>query len=129
VAINSLGTKMFVLDYNSDAIYEYVFGTAFDLSTVTYNSVSFSVSGQDTNPNGIYFNSNGTRMFMVGQGNDLVYQYTLSTGFDLSTVTYDNVSFDVSTEDTSPSGIYFNPSGTRMFMVGLSTDSVYQYNL
>ena len=68
---------------------------------------SFDVSTQDTQPRGIAFNNDGTKMFIVGdQGND-INSYTLSTGFDLSTRTFDDINgdgsgFDFSAQDTTP---------------------------
>jgi hypothetical protein len=130
IFFNSVGTKMFMVGANpSDSVHQYTLGTGFDLSTASYDSVSFDVSSQDIGPRGIFFNSTGTKMFMVGANNDRIYQYTLSTGFDLSTASYDSVSFDVSSQDTFPTGIFFNSSGTKMFMLGRSSDSVYEYNL
>lgn len=103
-------------------------GWAVDLSNVTYDSVSFSVSSQDGTPTDIIFNDDGTKMYLVGFNSDSVHQYSLSTGFDLSTASYDSVSFSVSSQDTLPAGITFNGDGTKIYMVGISTDSVYQYS-
>jgi hypothetical protein len=119
---------MFMVGANSDSVYQYSLTTGFDLSTASYDSVSFSVSAQDTNPYGIAFNSDGTKMFIVGNTNDSVYQYSLTTGFDLSTASYDSVSFSVSAQDATPSDIAFNSDGTKMFMVGITNGSVYQYS-
>jgi hypothetical protein len=129
VYFNPAGTRMFMLGRGSDSVHQYSLSTGFDLSTATYNSVSFSVSTEDTAPWGIFFNSTGTRMFMSGTGTDSIYQYSLGTGFDLNTALYDNISFDVSSEDNGPLDIYFDPSGTKMFMLGVINDSVFQYNL
>jgi DNA-binding beta-propeller fold protein YncE len=38
----------------------------------------FSVGGQETNPTGTAISSDGTKMYVIGAGNDTVYQY--STG-------------------------------------------------
>ena len=59
------------------------------------NGTGFDVSAQDTQPRGITFNNDGTKMFIVGdQGND-INSYTLSVGFDLtSTVTFDDINGD-----------------------------------
>lgn len=129
IYFNSAGTKMFVLGISSNTVYQYTLGTGFDLSTASYDSVSFDISGQDTGPTGIYFNSAGTRMFIVGLIGDSVYQYTLSSGFDLSTASYDSVSLNVFGQDGTPTGIFFNPGGTKMFLVGQSSNSLYEYNL
>jgi DNA-binding beta-propeller fold protein YncE len=129
IAFNTDGTKMFILGDTNRSVFQYTLSTGFDLSTASYDSVSFSVSGQDTDPHGIAFNTNGTKMFMVGSTSDTVHQYTLSTGFNLSTASYDSVSFSIAGQDTDPTGIAFNTDGTKMFMVGESSDTVHQYTL
>ena len=50
-------------------------------------------------------------------------------GWDLSTASYDSVSLDVSSEDATPTDVAFKPDGTKMYFVGISSDSVYQYSL
>lgn len=125
---NTTGTKMFVVGGNNDTVFEYDLSTAFDVSTAAYNSVSFSVSLQESNPNGIAFNNDGTKMYIVGQTGDDVNEYTLTTGFDLSTASYSQ-NFSVATQLTSPQGIAFNNDGTSMFVVGWGNDAVFQYDL
>jgi len=44
---------------------------------VTYDNVSFSVSSQEGNPQGLAFNSDGTKLFIVGKDNDSLYQYSV----------------------------------------------------
>ena len=129
IAFNPDGTKMYIVGNASDSVYQYSLSTAFDLSTASYDSVSFSANGQDTSPAGITFNTDGTKMYIVGWSNDSVYQYSLSTAFDLSTASYDSVSFSTASQDASPSSIAFNPDGTKMYIVGYASDSVYQYTL
>jgi hypothetical protein len=128
-SFNSDGTKLFMLGNVNDTVFQYSLSTAFDLSTISYDSVSFSISSQDSLPLGIGFNSDGTKMFIVGNTNDSVFQYSLSTGFDLSTASYDSVSFSVTSQDTSPSTIAFNSGGTKMFIGGGASETIYQYNL
>jgi sugar lactone lactonase YvrE len=130
IAFNNDGTKMFISgSLDSDTVYQYSLSTAFDLSTASYNSVSFSFAGQDTRPNSIAFNNDGTKLFMAGTVNDSIYQYSLSTAFDVSTISYDSVSFSVAAQDGDPQCIAFNNDGTKLFMLGGSTDSIYQYSL
>jgi DNA-binding beta-propeller fold protein YncE len=109
-------------------VYQYSLSTAFDLSTASYDSVSFSVASQEASPTSVVFNSDGTKMYIVGYGSDTVHQYTLSTAFDLSTSSYDSVSFSVASQETSPEDITFNSDGTKMYIVGQSSDTIYQYS-
>ena len=129
IAFNADGTKMYVPGSTTDSVFEYTLSTAFDLSTASYNSVSFNPSTQDNNPSSVAFNTDGTKMYVAGYGSDGVYQYSLSTGFDLSTASYDNVSFSVASQDTFPRDISFNTDGTKMFMQGIASNSVHQYSL
>ena len=128
IAFNNDGSKLYMLGYANKTVFQYTLSTPFDLSTASYDNVSFSVAAQDTRPHGIAFNSDGSKMYMVGDINETVYQYTLSTPFDLATASYDSVSFDVSAQDTNPYSIAFNSDGSKMYMVGAASDSVYQYS-
>ena len=125
VTFNVDGTKMFVVGNDGDDINEYALTTGFDVSTASY-SQNFSVAAQETTPVGVAFNSDGTKMFVLGQVGDDVNEYTLSTGFDLSTASYSQ-NFSVSSQDTAPSGIAFSSDGTKMYIVGDSNNSIFQY--
>ena len=128
LVFNSNGTKMFVIDFVSDSVYQYSLSAAFDLSTASYDSLSFSVATQETSPTSIAFNPDGTKMFVAGTVNDSVYQYGLSTGFDISTASYDSVSFSVNSQDGEPRSIAFKSDGSKMYVVGSINDTIYQYS-
>ena len=122
------GTKMYIVGAGA-SVYQYTLSSGFDLSTASYDSVSFSVTSQDTSPRGIAFNLTGEKMFIIGQGSDAIYQYTLSIAWDVSSASYDSASFSVSAQDTTPQDLFFNLDGSKFFMVGDTTDTVYQYSL
>ena len=116
LAFNNDGTKMFVVGYTDDEVLEYNLSPGFDVSTATFVD-GFSVRSEDLIPSGLAFNNDGTKMFVVGQQDDDVNEYTLSTGFDVSTASFVDV-FDVSNEESSPLDLKFNHNGTRMFVTG-----------
>ena len=74
----------------------------YSLSSASYDSVSFSVAAQDTNANGFIFNATGTKLYVVGRTNRSIFQYSLSTAYDISTASYDSVSFSVAAQETNP---------------------------
>jgi len=125
VAFSSDGTKMFVVGSAGDAVYEYTLGTAFDVSTGLFVD-SFSVAEQDTSPLGLAFSSDGAKMFVVGSIGDAVYEYILTTGFDVSTASFVD-SFSVAAQD-DPTDVAFSSDGEKMFILG-SGDAVYEYTL
>jgi len=129
VAFNSDGTKMFVVGLNGEAVYEYTLSSAFDLSSTVTPVGSFSVSAQDTDPKGVAFNPDGTKMFVVGDSADSIHEYTLSTAFDLSSTVTPVGSFSVSAQDTSPTGVAFSADGTAMFVAGKTGNDINEYML
>ncbi len=123
------GTKMWYLSANLSDVFQYSLSTAYDVSTASYDSVSFSVTAQDATPQEIYFKTDGTKFYVVGDTNNTVFQYALTTAWDLSTASYESKSFSVATQETAPKGIEFKPDGTKMFIVGASGDDVNRYSL
>ena len=123
------GTKFFVFGRSNNTVFQYSMSTAWDVSTGSYDSKSFSASTQDTSITGGYFNDDGTKMFIIGNTNDTIFQYTLSTAWDVSTASYDSVSFDVTTQTTTNvQGITFNENGEKLFVFDSGGTEVYQYS-
>ena len=128
IKFNNDGTKMFVVGDNSNAIREYHLTTGFDISTASYDSL-FSVNSQDTNPRGLAFNNDGTKMFVAGWKNQRVFEYHLTTGFDISTASYDS-NLSISSNASGSKGLAFNSDGTKMFVnAANSSDEVVEYTL
>ena len=128
IKFNNDGTKMFVVGDNSNAIREYHLTTGFDISTASYDSL-FSVASQDTNPRGLAFNNDGTKMFVAGWKNQRVFEYHLTTGFDISTASYDS-NLSISSNAGGSNGLAFNSDGTKMFVnAANSSDEVVEYTL
>ena len=67
-------------------------------------------------------------MFLTGYNGKDVNEYTLSTGFDVSTASFVD-SFSVSSEESAPTGLAFNDDGTKMFVSGKTGDDVNEYTL
>ena len=104
-------------------------GTAGTLNYVGYENKSFDVGSQDTNPQGVRFKSDGTKMYVAGNTGDDVGQYSLSTAWDVSTASFDSVSLSVSSEDTTPNGLAFSSDGTKLYITGNANNKVFQYDL
>lgn len=129
ITFNNDGTRMYITGFDIEKVLQYNLNTPFDLSTASLTNKSFNVSSQFNSPEEIVFNNTGTRMYMIGAGNNFVYQYNLTTGFDVSTASFVGDSFNVSSEDGNTRGLALSTDGTRMFLLGNQTDTAYQYNL
>jgi DNA-binding beta-propeller fold protein YncE len=123
------GTKMYIMGYNEAKVFQYSLSTAWDITTATYTGKYKSVDSQELLPRSVAFNPDGTKMYIVGNANDTVYQYTLSVAWDISTATYAERSKYVEDEDTLPFGLSFKSDGTKMYIMGYLSKKVYQYSL
>ncbi len=109
------------LDYKSPA--------SGDLSTAKFNSIALSVAIEDTNPYDMIFNGDGTVLYVLGKADGDINQYDLSTAYDVSTAVFSAIALSVVSEDISPRSILFNGDGSRLFVLGLTTNAIFQYNL
>jgi hypothetical protein len=86
----------------------------------------FDFSSEDNKSVGVAFIPDGSAMYMVGNNTAKIYQYVLSTAFDVTTASLTS-SFDVSSQDGVPAGITFNPDGSAMFIPGAGASTAFQY--
>ena len=127
--IDSTGTKVFVTSTASDHIGYYTLSTAWDISTISSRVASRSTTGEgEANPQFIFLKPDGTELYYGGTDTDSVFQLGLSPAFDLSTASHD-ATFSVASQETLPFALFFNSSGTRMFVTGNGNKTFYQYNL
>ena len=115
---NNDGTKMYIT--NQERIEQY------SLSTASYDSINVVVATGDF-PTDTKFNSDGTKLFIIGTVTDSVHQYSLSTAYDLSTISYDSISFSVSGTISNPRSLNFNNDGSKMYISDLTGGVIYQY--
>ena len=122
------GSKMYVLGNAGNDVNEYDLSTSWNISTASYLQ-NFSVSSQETTPTGIFFKPDGSKMYVIGSaGSKYVNEYDLSTAWDISTASYLQ-NFSVSSQDTAPSGIFFKPDGSKMYVAGDAGNDVNEYDL
>jgi sugar lactone lactonase YvrE len=122
------GTAMYVVGASNDRVNQYSLSTPWNVSTASF--VNFiSVSAQDSSSQDVFFKPDGLTMYVVGDTNNTIFQYTLSSAWGITTATYASKSFSVATQDVTPFGIWFKPDGLIMYVVGATNDSIFQYTL
>jgi hypothetical protein len=92
------------------------------LSESSYTSTFLNVGIADTVPQGMFFDPTGTKLFVIGQANDKVYQYNLSSPYNLTTAGL-AASCPVGGE-ANPTAIFFKPDGTEFFYTGSTGDNI-----
>lgn len=128
--ISDDGLNFYIVGQTDARVYQYSLSSPWNIETGGYANKSFSVSSQDSAPGDIIFGKSGHKFYMVGSfSGEKVYQYTLTTPWDISTASYDSISLDVTAEGTNPADAKFKYDGTICYVLVTSTNTIYQYTL
>lgn len=120
------GTKFYVCGITNDDVNEFSVSTAWDVTSTVTELNEFYVGTYENTPYDIAFNSDGTKMFILGIGGDDITEYSLSTGYDTTTASYSSTT---NVSITDPMGFDFSPDGTKLVVLGNSADTLYYYTL
>ncbi|MAI03253.1 MAG: hypothetical protein CMQ75_01825 [Gammaproteobacteria bacterium] len=121
------GSKMFVTGVGNSNVHEYFLTTGFDVSTASFTQ-TLVTSTVDNDNFGLDFKPDGTKMWITGNQNDKIYEYNLSTGFDISTATF-NQDLYLGAIDIEPFGIEWSTDGQRLFIVGTRGNGVDEFRV
>lgn len=98
----------------ASTIEEFDLSERWNVDTMVTNQ-TLDVDAKDNDIRGVIFKPDGLEMYFVGAENDMIYQYTLSTAWDISSATYTREK----AAGTDPASIYFREDGKQVF-VGFS---------
>ena len=125
---NNDGTSLYVLDWLNDDISEYTLTTPYDPSTGTFSSTVLNFSAQEPQGLGMRYNDDGSRLYLTGF-NSTVYQYNMSTNYDISTATFNSVALNGAAQISQVSGLLYNADGTAMYLLDRNIRDVEAYTL
>jgi sugar lactone lactonase YvrE len=129
VAFSGDGTKCYIIGYTNNTIYQYALSTAWDISTGSYASKSMSAAAQDSSCLSVRMSADGTKAYVLGNVNDTIYQYTLSTPWDISTGSYASKSMSAAAQESTCNGLAFAADGSIVYVIGNTNKTIYQYTL
>ena len=131
MAFNSDGTKLFLTSNTHHSglskVYEFDVTTAFELTTASYTNKFYDINanGGLDDTGGLQFSKDGRQMFVVESDDYEIHQWSLSSGFDLSsTITYRG-SYDMtahytdqvdSINNTEAKALEFNNDGSKLYV-------------
>ncbi|WP_166387323.1 T9SS type A sorting domain-containing protein [Polaribacter sp. 11A2H] len=133
LAFNNTGSMLYVIGSDVGEINEYALSSAFDVSSSTHLgaiSVSIAATDNETSPRDIYFNTDGSKLFVLAGSTDRIYQFTLSSDYNLSTLATDIDGFySVNSVDTRTEGFAFNTDGSKFYIAGDTGDDINEFTL
>ena len=130
------GTRMFVGGKTQDKIREYILTTPFDLrSGVSVGSLSASLaSSSDGGMRNIQLHSDGSILYVAGDGNNNMHKYTLSTPWDITTISSTSTEYELGDRVSHMRGFIFTANFTKLFVTNdagstASTNKIFEYSL
>jgi DNA-binding beta-propeller fold protein YncE len=119
------GSKVYIADSTADNINEYDLSTAWDVSTATFLQ-ALSVAAQVGNTHGIFFKPDGTKMYLSDDFGNAIFEYDLSTPWDVSTGSFTS---KLGLVAKGPQGMYFRDNGEEFFVISNNVDRVLKYTI
>jgi hypothetical protein len=118
--ISNDGTKLIVMN-GSNVLYEFLLGTPWTISTASYQSRSQSINSQDTQMRAMCVSNDGLRVISIGSTNSKIYQFTLGSAWNLTSITF-NTDISMSSYLTNPtsSGLRWmcrDDTGTKLVVL------------
>lgn len=104
VSFTSDGLHFYATKRATQLVLEYTLSTAWDISTASFTA-SFSPSAQEANVDGAWVSNDGTKMYVNGDSNNSVWQYTLATPYLVSTASYASKTFSFAGQTTDSRGL------------------------
>ena len=102
------------------------------LQDFSYSSETYDFSAQSTNVGSLFIGDSGTKMYLGKKdftGGRRIYQYTLSTPWDISSASYASKNFNTDSQVGGELvGIFFKPDGTKLFAQS-GNGEIYSYTL
>lgn len=132
ISFINTGSTLYVL-WKDGIVWQYSLSTPYDLSTLSLVN-TFDISGQVTSAGGMFVKADGTKLYVISDTDSTLYQYSLTTPYDISTLSYDTISYDVNSviglAYPSFSDVYFSTDGARLYIAdSVNSSSLFSLEL
>ena len=126
---NDDGTKFYMSGDEFDKVHQYSLSTAWDVGTASYDGKSIDTTVESSNKlAGLAFSADGDQVFIIKRVENVVYQYNLSTSWDIGTATYSGFSFSVNAQATTARGVFIGDVDEKLYILDWSSETIYQYS-
>ena len=117
LAFKSDGTRVYIAQRDHGKVKQFDLPTPWDLSSATNKVESNSFTGEENNLRNIQFSSDGTFMYLGGNGGDDINRYKLPTAWDIGTITHETT-FSISSQTGEMRGFKFSANFTKLYVTG-----------
>jgi outer membrane autotransporter protein len=124
------GRRMFTGGPEEGNLRSYTLSTPWDVSSASFDYESVDLSASHDNFRNVQFDPNGSIMYIGGNGTHDIHKYTLSTPWDVRTISSDNTTFDLVGGFTAMRGFIFAANFTKLYVVNDAgtTSTILEYS-
>ena len=130
------GTEMYVIrsdgtSGNNVSIEQFSLSTPWRTSTLSWTARTALRAGCTTSiqARGISFKPDGTRVFIGNEGNNIIAQYDLTTPWDITSMTNQQCSGSIQSDESSLRNIQLSSDGNFLYVGGNNGDDINKYSL
>ena len=138
ITVSYNGRYAYVLAYDSngaDMIYQYELSTPYDITTAEivgyHNGSELQLPISTLNTVAIAISNDGTIFYSLssGSGNQRLYQYKLTTPYDISTITFDSKSLQIYNDNINVLSFHITGDGKYLYVADYDGDKIGRYTL
>lgn len=132
------GKYLYYHGADRDSIALFNMTTPWDLSTLTYGATPYKkwdgVRGATGSTQSVYaftYGDSGNKIYFSGLVNDTIAQYSLSSAYDVSTIseTYSTYTLSASPNNRAIRSIRWKPDGSKFWILEYAQDSIYEFSV
>ena len=120
------GMELYLADFGFANVLQYSLSEAWNLQTASYTAQFKTIESANNGLRSIFFKTDGTKMFTVGDISDAVTAYSLTTPWDVSTAS-SNGGVNISAQDTLALDLAFSTDGSRLYVLGATNSKIFEY--
>ncbi|MDA9972446.1 autotransporter domain-containing protein [Candidatus Pelagibacter ubique] len=135
ITFNNDGSKMYLVGEQTSLVWEFDLILNFNVVGAAFNGAILDLTGLQfapdviVQPNGLIFNDDGSKLYVVDADTDKVFEITLTTQYDVGDPILNVERLNIAAESTAPSDIAFNQNGTKFFILDRGNKSLFEYSL
>lgn len=128
MGISQDGTRLLV-PHSNNRVYQFNFGTAWEINTLSNPSISYDHSAQiGSGCRGAAMSADGTRMYLMTNSGGF-YRYTLSTPYNVSTAVYHSTTGGGGAPASDWHNLTISADGLNFYAYSLSTRQILHWTL
>lgn len=127
LGFDTTGTNAYIIGTTNGKVIQFKLTTGWDLTTASYLQ-NTSIATQDANASDLFFKPDGTKLYIIGQTGDKIYQYNLASAWNVATATYSANTY-IRDSESNPTMLSLSQDGSNVYFAGTTMSNLHQVPL